>query len=141
MMNFLSLSDTILCGDTNLILQLLHSFIFFARMVTDLLVAKQNPNTTLLPKDTKAYAEVIQWCSFANHEVLPHLGLWFGPVLGRDPYNKKSVDAAEVGIKRIMKYLDGYFLDHTYLVGERLTLADVVMTALLARGFQYVFSI
>lgn len=110
-------------------------------MMADLLVAKQDPNTTLLPKDTKAYAEVVQWCSFANHEVLPQIGSWFGPVLGRDPYNKKSVDAAEGGIKRILKYLDGYFLDHTYLVGERLTLADLVMTAHLDRGFQYVSSV
>ena len=105
-----------------------------------MLVAKQDPNTTLLPKDTKAYVEVIQWCSLANHEVLPHLASWFRPVLGRDPYNKKSVDIAELNIKRIMKFLDGYFLDHTYLVGERLTLADLVMTAHLARGFEYVCS-
>ena|SRR5271170_2536825 len=102
------------------------------------LVAKQDPNTTLIPKDTKSYAEVIQWCSFANHEVLPHLGAWFRPILGRDPYNKKNVEQAEVVIKRILKYLDETLLHRTYLVGERLTIADLVMTAHLDRGFQYV---
>jgi elongation factor 1-gamma len=101
-------------------------------------VAKQDPNTTLIPNDTKSYAQVIKWCSFANHEVLPSLGAWFCPLTGRTPYNKKAVDAAEVTIKTILKYLDGYLLDHTYLVGERLTIADIVMTAHLDRGFQYV---
>jgi len=67
------------------------------------------------------------------------LGAWFGPTRGTEPYNKKSVDAAEVVIKRIMKYLDGYLLDHTYLVGERLSIADLVMSAYLDRGFQFVF--
>lgn len=82
---------------------------------------------------------MVQWLSFANHEVLPALSSWFLPVVGREPYNKKNVDAAEVKIKRIVKYIDGYLLDHTYLVGERLTLADIILTAYLDRGFQYVF--
>jgi elongation factor 1-gamma len=101
-------------------------------------VVQQDPHTTLLPKDVKSFAQVVQWCSFANHEVLPHLGSWFRPVLGKEPYNKKSVDTAEVGVKKIMKYLDGYLLHHTYLVGERLTVADLILTAYLDRGFQYV---
>jgi elongation factor 1-gamma len=80
--------------------------------------------------------------SFANHEVLSTLGAWFRPTLGRDPgYNKKNVDLAEHLVKRIMKYLDGYLQDHTYLVGERLTIADLVLTAHLDRGFQYVNSL
>src|SRR5271170_7098791 len=105
-------------------------------------VAQQDPNTTLIPKDVKSHAQVIQWMSFANHEVLHTLGAWFRPTLGRDPgYNKKNVDLAEHLVKRIMKYLDGYLQDHTYLVGERLTIADLVLTAHLDRGFQYVTSL
>ena len=38
-------------------------------------VAQQDPNTTLIPKDAKSYGQLIQWCSFANHEVLPILDL------------------------------------------------------------------
>jgi glutathione S-transferase len=144
MMIDLSLSEKLLskyhCVEiTILILQLLPTFRNF-RIKADFsgIVAQQDPNTALIPKDPKSYSKVIQWCSFANHEVLPQLGAWFGPTLGRDPYNKKSVDAAEVLIKKTMKYLDGYLLDHTYLVGERLTIADLVMSAYLDRGFQYV---
>jgi len=84
---------------------------------------------------------MVQWLSFANHEVLPALGSWYLPVLGREPYNKKNVDAAEVKIKHILKYIDGYLLDHTYLVGERLTIADLVLAAYFDRGFQFVFPV
>ena len=73
-------------------------------------------------------------------EVLPSLGAWFRPITGRDPYNKKNLDAAEVQIKHVLKYLDSYLLDNTYFVGERLTLADLVMTASLDRGFQFVLT-
>ena len=103
-----------------------------------MLVANQDPNTSILPKDVKSYAEVLQWCSFANSEILPAIGAWFRPTIGRDPYNKKSVDAAEATVKKVMAYLDSYLLDNTYLVGERLSLADIVVTAHLDRGFQYV---
>ena len=82
----------------------------------------------------------MQWCSFANTEVLPALGGWFRPTLGRDPYNKKSVDTAEAGVKNIMKYLDGILQDRTYLVGERMSIADIVLAAHLDRGFLYVVS-
>jgi elongation factor 1-gamma len=98
----------------------------------------QDPNTTLIPKATKPYAEVVQWCSFANHEVLPALGRWFRPMTGRDPYNKKNVEAAEIPIKSILRFLDAHLLHQTFLVGERLTIADLVMAAHLDRGFQYV---
>ena len=103
------------------------------------IVAHQDPNTTLIPKDTKSYVSVLQWCSFANAEVLPALGLWFRPIIGRDPYNKKSVEQAEVRIKRVLSFLENVLLHQTYLVGERLTIADLIMTAHLDRGFQYVY--
>ena len=81
---------------------------------------------------------MLQWCSFANTEILPAIGAWFRPTVGRDPYNKKSVDVAEATIKTIMAYLNSYLIDNTYLVGERLSLADIIVTAHLDRGFQYV---
>jgi elongation factor 1-gamma len=103
-----------------------------------IVVAKQDPNCALIPKDPASFAQMMQWMSFTNHEVLPSVGSWFRPIIGRDPYNKKNVDAAEVHIKKICKHLEDYLRDNTYLVGERITLADLVLTAGLDRGFCYV---
>jgi len=76
--------------------------------------------------------------SFANSEVLPNLGGWFRPLTGRDPYNKKSVDDSKKLTLDAIHVIEQHFLVHTFLVGERITLADLVMASLIARGFEYV---
>lgn len=77
--------------------------------------------------------------SFTNSEVLPALGAWFRPLVGREPYNKKNVDEASKSTLKSISVLEEHLLLNTFLVGERLTLADVFATSILSRGFQYVF--
>ncbi len=75
--------------------------------------------------------------SFSNSEVLPTLSGWFRPLIGRDPYNKKSVDDSKAAALKVLQVLEQHFLIHTFLVGERLTLADLFTASQIARGFQY----
>lgn len=77
--------------------------------------------------------------SFANQEVLPALGGWFRPLIGRDPYNKKNVDEASKNALKAVSVLNEHLLVHTYLVGERITLADLFTAGVIARGFQFFF--
>ena len=77
--------------------------------------------------------------SFANSEVLPPLGSWFRPLLGREPYNKKAVDDAQKKALKAVSVLDEHFLVHTFLVGERITLADLFTAGIISRGFQFFF--
>lgn len=77
--------------------------------------------------------------SFMNTEVLPHIGGWFRPLIGRDPYNKKSVEDHQKAALEAVHVLEQHFLVHTYFVGERITLADIFGVSLIARGFQYLF--
>ena len=77
--------------------------------------------------------------SFANTEVLPALGGWFRPLIGRDSYNKKNIDDSQKRTALCLKTLEDHLLVNTYLVGERLTLADIFSAGLVARGFEYVF--
>ncbi|RPB05799.1 eEF1-gamma domain-containing protein [Choiromyces venosus 120613-1] len=101
--------------------------------------AAQNEKTTLLGKTKQDYASILRWMSFANSEILSNLGAWFRPLIGRDAYNKKNVDAAQAGTLRVVGVLEKHLLIQTFLVGERLTLADLFVTSIIARGFQYVF--
>nr|POF24089.1 elongation factor 1-gamma 1 [Quercus suber] len=103
------------------------------------LVTSQNEKTTLLGKTKQDYASILKWMSFANSELLPGLGGWFRPLIGRDPYNKKNVDDAQKATLANAKILEEHFLVNTYLVGERLTLADLFTVAMISRGFQYFF--
>lgn len=77
--------------------------------------------------------------SFANSEVLSSLGGWFRPLIGRDPYNKKNVEDSMKATQLKMKVLEDHLLVNTYLVGERLTLADLFVAAIISRGFQFFF--
>lgn len=77
--------------------------------------------------------------SFFNSEVLPPLGGWFRPLLGRDPYNKKSVDDSSKRALKAVDVVEEHLLRHTYLVGDRITLADLFAAGIITRGFQYFF--
>ncbi|KAI4855145.1 eEF1-gamma domain-containing protein [Aureobasidium sp. EXF-8846] len=102
-------------------------------------VTSQNEKTTLLGKTKQDYASILRWMSFANTEVLSALGGWFRPLIGRDPYNKKSVEDAQKATAKAVGALEDHFLVNTYLVGERLTLADIFAAGIISRGFQYFF--
>jgi elongation factor 1-gamma len=99
----------------------------------------QNEKTTLLGKTKQDYASILRWMSFANTEILSPLGSWFRPLIGRDPYNKKSVDSAAEQTLKTVKILESHLLLNTFLVGERLTLADIFAVSLVSRGYEYVF--
>ncbi|KAF2729461.1 EF1G-domain-containing protein [Polyplosphaeria fusca] len=102
-------------------------------------LTSQNEKTSLLGKTKQDYASILRWMSFANTEVLSPLGGWFRPIIGRDPYNKKNVDESQKAALKAVHTLEEHLLTHTYLVGERLTLADIFTSSILARGFQYFF--
>ncbi|KAL2753870.1 hypothetical protein ACRALDRAFT_2028417 [Sodiomyces alcalophilus JCM 7366] len=99
----------------------------------------QNEKTTLLGKTKQDYASILRWMSFVNSEVLPPLAGWYRPLLGLDPYNKKSVEESlKVALKAI-SVVEEHLLRNTYLVGERITLADLFAASILSRGFEFYF--
>ncbi|KAI9369487.1 hypothetical protein BJX61DRAFT_549566 [Aspergillus egyptiacus] len=98
-------------------------------------VTSQNEKTTLLGKTKQDYASILRWMSFANAEVLTSFAGWYRPLLGLEGYNKKNVeDASKAALKRL-GVLNTHLTANTYLVGERITLADIFTAALLTRAF------
>ncbi|KAL3957838.1 hypothetical protein ACCO45_008416 [Purpureocillium lilacinum] len=102
-------------------------------------VTSQNEKTTLLGKTKQDYASILKWMSFFNSEFVPNFGNWFQPLVGKIPYNKKTVDDASKAVAKATTVVEKYLTRHTYLVGERITLADLFCASLLHRGFQYFF--
>jgi len=86
-----------------------------------------------------SYASILKWMSFFNAEVLPNLGGWFGPLVGRDPYNKKMVEDSSKAALKAVSVVEDHLLHNTYLAGERVTLADLFAAGIISRGFQYFF--
>ncbi|ETI23050.1 hypothetical protein G647_04846 [Cladophialophora carrionii CBS 160.54] len=115
-----------------------NGFILTESLAIAIYFASQNDKTTLLGKTKQDYASIVRWMSFSNSEVLPNLSGWFSPLIGKIPYNKKSVDDFKKAALDAIHVLEQHFLVHTFLVGERITLADLYVTSQMSRGFQYV---
>lgn len=81
----------------------------------------------------------MKWLSFFNSEVLTNLGGWFRPLIGRDPYNKKSVEDSSKAALKAVDVVEQHLLNNTYLAGERITLADLFAAGIISRGFQFFF--
>ncbi|EMR08599.1 hypothetical protein PNEG_03075 [Pneumocystis murina B123] len=101
--------------------------------------ASQNEKTTLLGKTKQEYTSILQWMSFANTDLIRSIALWFFPLVGRMPYSKKVVDENQAETNRLCRYVDDFLKLRTFFVGERLTLADLVMAAHITPGFLTVF--
>ncbi|KAK9453679.1 hypothetical protein V1511DRAFT_504174 [Dipodascopsis uninucleata] len=102
--------------------------------------ASQDENEALLGDSKAQYAEIVKWMSFANMELLPNLAKWVRPLLGMDSYNKKVVDQAEKDTNNLIEVVfEPYLAAHTYLVGEKFSLADLFTANLITRGFENVF--
>ncbi|OOQ87469.1 Elongation factor 1-gamma 1 [Penicillium brasilianum] len=98
-------------------------------------LTSQNEKTTLLGKTKQDYASIVRWMSFANSELLPKISAWYRPLLGFDPYNKKTVDEAAKTAVKTVEVFEQHLTANTYLVGERITLADLFTASLLTRAF------
>ncbi|KAL9031572.1 MAG: hypothetical protein Q9196_000420 [Gyalolechia fulgens] len=108
-------------------------------MAIAIYITSQNEKTSLLGKTKQDYASIVRWMSFTNTEVLPNIANWFRPCIGRDPFNKKSVEDSKKAALQAVKVLEEHLWVNTFLVGERLSLADLFTAGVIARGFQYFF--
>ena len=98
-------------------------------------MTSQNEKTTLLGKTKQDYASIVRWMSFTNSELLPRFGGWYRPLMGKDPYNKKNVEETSKAALKNIGVLEKHLTANTFLVGERITLADFFTAAILTRAF------
>jgi len=83
-------------------------------------------------------AEVLQWLSFADSEIGPAASAWLFPVLGFMQFNKNTHERAKQDISASLSTLQARLASNTFLVGERITLADIVVFSSLLNLFQHV---
>lgn len=85
-------------------------------------------------------ADVICWSNFAESTLLPAVAQWVWPTLGICQYNKMHVEAAKNKLKDTFKLLNDYLSSHTFLVGERVTYADISCALTLLSAFKQVLA-
>ncbi|KAG9247864.1 putative elongation factor 1-gamma 2 [Calycina marina] len=114
-------------------------YVLYEAIAIAIYITSQNEKTTLLGKTKQDYATILKWMSYFNSEVLTSLGGWFRPLIGRDPYNKKSVEDSSKAALKAVEVVEAHLLNNTYLSGDRITLADLFAASIISRGFQFFF--
>lgn len=82
-------------------------------------------------------AQVQQWASFADTEILPASCALVFPLLGILP-QEKNVAKVKQDVEVVLQQLNKKLLDVTYLVGERITLADIIVFCTLLHLYENV---
>ncbi|KAF0391228.1 EF1G-domain-containing protein [Gigaspora margarita] len=101
-------------------------------------VSSCSEKTQLLGKNQKETAKVLSYILFAENEIIPHANTWINPILGITQYNKAAHNQSTEGLKKSLNVLEKILLKKTYLVGERVTLADISVATALYLPFKLV---
>jgi len=88
--------------------------------------------------DALARAQVVQWMCWADNEILPASCTWTFPCMGIMQFNKVAADRAKEDIKAAMNALNSHLLTRTFLVGERLTVADISVACTMLNLYKLV---
>lgn len=100
-----------------------------------------------LRRDTELYGAtffesglVDAWVDFAANELELPATLWVYPVFGYLPHNAGVTEKAKADLAKALGTLDAHLADKTYLVGEKITLADLACASALVYPYKIVMS-
>ncbi|KAK0554605.1 hypothetical protein OC845_000637 [Tilletia horrida] len=81
----------------------------------------------LLGSDAQTSASIDLWVNFADDEIFNHAGTVRRMALGVNLFFKPAEDAAYKSLELALNYLNNHLQTRTFLVGQRITLADIIV--------------
>merc|ERR1711997_127283 len=88
--------------------------------------------------DAAARAQVVQWMCMADNEILPAACTWVFPTMGIMQFNKNATERAKEDVKVALKTLNDHLLAKTFLVGERVSVADIAVACTMLSLYKQV---
>ncbi|KAJ2765613.1 Elongation factor 1-gamma, partial [Coemansia linderi] len=92
-------------------------------------------NSPLLGQTAEETAEILQYMFFAEADFMPALAGTVYPILGYMPFVKPAQQFSEEQLFRFLGVLDAILLNKTFLVGERITIADIAFACDLMTAY------
>jgi len=83
-------------------------------------------------------ASVEQWIDFAASELDTPAAVWVFPILGLIPNNANATQKAKGDVRKALENLNKHLQTRTFLVGQRITLADIVVALSVQRLYELV---
>ena len=102
-------------------------------------VANSVKDSPLLGKTNYEKALVTKFVHLASAEIGLRLNAWFYPLVGYGPYNKDFEARTIEDLKRALAVINTELATKTFLVGERISLADITLVCALYNGFTKLF--
>jgi elongation factor 1-gamma len=72
-------------------------------------------------------ALVNQWIDFATNEIDLPAGVWIYPIFGFVEFSAEATNLAKGDIRKVLQILNDFLATRTFLVGERISLADIIV--------------
>jgi len=103
-------------------------------------LASSGKNAILYGTNLIQTAEVDQWLEYISHEVRPAALIFLNSLLfGDKKPNKGEIKDGTTRLDNILKNLNTHFQHSTFLVGERITIADLSLIASIGKLFELHF--
>lgn len=83
-------------------------------------------------------SQVDSWVDWSWNELEVAAVFVFYPILGAMKTNPGTMKTSVEDLKKALKVLDAHLLNSTYMVGESITLADIVIASILVYPMQFV---
>jgi elongation factor 1-gamma len=94
-------------------------------------VARIRGDTELCGRSFFDSASVDSWVDFCAYELELGCVTWVYPVFGFMPFSETAQKTAEAQVAKALATLEAHLVDKTFLVGEAVTLADIVIVSTL----------
>lgn len=101
-------------------------------------VARLRQDTGLYGSTFFESGQVESWLEFSAHELEVPVEVWIFPLLGYSKFNAAANAKAKEDVKKALQVLENHLHLRTYLVGDKITLADIVVASALVYPFKLV---
>lgn len=102
-------------------------------------LARIRRDTELTGRTFFETAQVDSWVDFASHDVELAASLWVYPILGLAKFDAELHKTAVADMHKALAVVEAHLTSRTFMVGEAVTLADIVLAAVLYNPFRLVF--
>jgi len=101
-------------------------------------LARLSKTYPLFGKNEWEAAQIENWICFSRTEIDLPANVWTFPILGIVPNNSQATSRAKGDIRKVLETLNKHLLSRTFLVGERLSVADLVVAFSLCPLYELV---
>jgi elongation factor 1-gamma len=94
-------------------------------------IARVRRDTDLYGGSFFETGQIDSWMDFSANELELPATMWFYPIFGYMPFNDAATSKAKVDMKAALGVLNTHLLTRTYLVGDKISLADITVASAL----------